>query len=70
MSNILRKKSKLTRQEFLKLSGAGVAGLVVLGSAGCGGSGSSSGQAELQFTNWISAEEASRENMETLIETY
>jgi multiple sugar transport system substrate-binding protein len=70
MSNVLRKKSTLTRQEFLKLSGAGVAGLVVLGSAGCGGSGSSSGQAELQFTNWISAEEASRANMETLIETY
>jgi len=33
--------TKLTRQEFLKLSGAGLAGATLLGAAGCrGGSGS------------------------------
>src|SRR5215208_4526438 len=31
----------LNRREFLRLSGAGLAGVALLGSAGCGGGGSS-----------------------------
>src|SRR3712207_5295489 len=40
----------LTRQEFLKLSGFGLAGVTLLGTVGCGGGGGSSGEG-LVFTS-------------------
>jgi multiple sugar transport system substrate-binding protein len=36
-------EGSLSRREFLRLGGAGLAGMAVLGAAGCGGSGSGSG---------------------------
>jgi putative spermidine/putrescine transport system substrate-binding protein len=42
---------RLTRQEFLKLSGAGLAGATVLGTLGCGGDGGSGGEG-LVFTSY------------------
>jgi putative spermidine/putrescine transport system substrate-binding protein len=45
--------TKLTRQEFLKLSGAGLAGATLLGAAGCGGGGSGGSAAKgLVFTSY------------------
>src|SRR5215203_6110593 len=38
-----RKKHWLSRQDFLKLGGVGLAGVAVLGASGCGGGGESSG---------------------------
>ncbi len=43
---MLRKRT-LSRQEFLKLGGAGLAGTVLLGSAGCGGGDQQSGQTSI-----------------------
>jgi multiple sugar transport system substrate-binding protein len=40
----------LSRRDFLKTSGAGLAGAVLLGTAGCGGSEQSGGATELYFT--------------------
>jgi multiple sugar transport system substrate-binding protein len=38
------RKNRLSRQDFLKLGGVGVAGVAVLGAMGCGGGGEGSGQ--------------------------
>jgi multiple sugar transport system substrate-binding protein len=40
----------LSRRDFLKVSGAGLAGAALLGTAGCGGSEQSGGPTELYFT--------------------
>jgi multiple sugar transport system substrate-binding protein len=42
----------LTRRDFLKMSGAGLAGATLLGSAACGGS-EGSGQVTLTFWSWV-----------------
>src|SRR5215211_5864824 len=45
--------TKLTRREFLKLSGAGLSGATLLGAAGCGGGGGGdSGGKGLVFTSY------------------
>jgi multiple sugar transport system substrate-binding protein len=40
---------RLSRRDFLKIGGAGLAGAALLGSAGCGGGGQSSGEIVLGF---------------------
>ena len=40
----------LSRRDFLKTSGAGLAGAVLLGTAGCGGGGQGGGMTELYYT--------------------
>ena len=52
-SEPLTNSRKLTRQEFLKLSGAGLSGATLLGAAGCGGGGGGdSGGKGLVFTSY------------------
>jgi hypothetical protein len=46
-------KECLTRREFLKVTGTGLAGMTVLGVVGCGGGGSQTGN--LQFASFYSA---------------
>ena len=41
---------KISRRDFLKLSGAGLAGAALLGVAGCGGGGGAGGAAEITFS--------------------
>ncbi len=43
----------LTRQDFLKMSGAGLAGAAMLGSAACGGTEGAGGQVTLTFWSWV-----------------
>ena len=38
------RKNRLSRQDFLKLGGVGVAGVALLGAMGCGGGGEGSGK--------------------------
>ena len=40
----------LSRRDFLKVGGAGLAGAVLLGATGCGGDEQSGGATELYFT--------------------
>jgi ABC-type glycerol-3-phosphate transport system substrate-binding protein len=40
----------ISRKDLLKTSGAGLAGAVLLGAAGCGGDGQSRGVTELYYT--------------------
>jgi putative spermidine/putrescine transport system substrate-binding protein len=53
-SEILTSSTKLSRREFLKLGGAGLAGATLLGAAGCGGGGGGGGSAGegLVFTSY------------------
>ncbi len=44
------KRSQLSRRDFLKVGGTGLAGAVLLGAAGCGGGEQSGGATELYFT--------------------
>jgi multiple sugar transport system substrate-binding protein len=39
----------LSRRDFLKMGGAGLAGAALLGTAGCGGGGSDSGELTLSW---------------------
>src|SRR3712207_8210220 len=41
---------KISRRDFLMLSGAGLAGAALLGVAGCGGGGGAGGAAEITFS--------------------
>src|SRR5215210_5717914 len=41
----------LSRKDFLKVGGAGLAGAALLGAAGCGGSEQSGGATEIYFTS-------------------
>ncbi len=54
----MRRSDRLTRRDFLKLSGAGVAGVGLLGVYGCGGGGSAS--EELNWASWANEGEAER----------
>jgi multiple sugar transport system substrate-binding protein len=40
----------VSRREFLRLGGAGLAGVTLLGVAGCGGGGQAGGQTDLTFS--------------------
>lgn len=61
----------LTRRDFLKVGGSAFAAASLLGIAGCGGSQSQGGdQASLEFANWVSAEAATRENMNKVLKAY
>ena len=42
---------KLSRRDFLRVGGAGLAGVTLLGAAGCGGGGQQGGATELVFTS-------------------
>ena len=42
---------RLSRKDFLKVGGAGLAGATLLGAAGCGGGGQQGGATELVFTS-------------------
>jgi len=55
----MNRVDRLTRRDFLKLSGAGVAGVGLLGIYGCGG-GSSGGQVD--WASWANSGEAARFN--------
>jgi hypothetical protein len=44
-----RRGAELSRKEFLRLGGAGLAGAALLGTAGCGGGGQAGGN-ELIFS--------------------
>ncbi len=50
MANRRAKPGTLSRRDFLKVGGTGLAGAVLLGSAGCGGSEQSGDATELYFT--------------------
>jgi multiple sugar transport system substrate-binding protein len=50
--------NRLTRRDFLKLSGAGAAGIGLLGVYGCGGGGGSTGQVD--WASWANSGEAER----------
>ena len=54
-------RTKLSRQEFLKLSGAGLAGATLLGTLGCGGGGGSAGRG-LVFTSYGGAFQKAQAN--------
>jgi multiple sugar transport system substrate-binding protein len=55
----MKSVDRLTRRDFLKLSGAGMAGVGLLGIYGCGrGGGSSSGQVD--WASWANSGEAER----------
>ena len=57
----MKSVDRLTRRDFLKLSGAGMAGVGLLGIYGCGrGGGSSSGQVD--WASWANSGEAARFN--------
>jgi len=61
----------LTRRDFLKVGGSAFAAASLLGLAGCGGSQSQDGdQGSLEFANWVSAEAATRENMNKVLKAY
>ena len=51
--------SRLTRRDFLRLSGAGVAGASLLGIYGCGGGGGSS-TGQVAWASWANSGEAER----------
>lgn len=54
----------------MKVGGGAFAAASLLGVTGCGGSESQGGQASLEFANWVSAEEATRENMNKVLKAY
>jgi len=61
----------LTRRDFLRVGGSAFAAASLLGIAGCGGSQSQGGgQASLEFANWVSAEAATRDNMNKVLKAY
>lgn len=61
----------LTRRDFLKVGGSALAAASILGLTGCGGSPSQEGeQVQLEFANWVSAEAATRENMNKVIKAF
>ena len=45
-----RRPTRLSRRDFLKVGGTGLAGAALLGAAGCGGGEQSGGPTELYFT--------------------
>lgn len=55
----MKARSRLTRRDFLKLSGAGVAGAGLLGVYGCGGGGGAS-SAQIDWASWANSGEAAR----------
>src|ERR671916_37154 len=55
----MKARSRLTRRDFLKLSGAGVAGAGLLGVYGCGGGGGAS-TAQIDWASWANSGEAAR----------
>jgi multiple sugar transport system substrate-binding protein len=56
--------AELSRRDFLRLGGAGLAGAALLGAAGCGGGGSGSGDLVL---SWAADETG---GLPTLIEQF
>jgi len=63
----------LTRGDFLRLTGAGIAGASLLGIAGCGGGqggAQGGGQVTLRFANWAASEEATRETLNKVIAAF
>jgi multiple sugar transport system substrate-binding protein len=43
-------RGRLSRRQFLRLGGAGLAGMAVLGAVGCGGGGEEGGAGSITFT--------------------
>ncbi len=71
MSGEIHTSRGLTRRDFLKVGGSAFAAASLLGLAGCGGSQSQDGdQGSLEFANWVSAEAATRENMNKVLKAY
>jgi multiple sugar transport system substrate-binding protein len=63
-------KRKLTRRNFLKLSGAGVAGAALLGASACGGDGGSQGGNEVTLRWWDYWDGAPDEAARTFLQRY
>ncbi len=71
MSGEIHMSKGLTRRDFLRVGGSAFAAASLLGIAGCGGSQSQGGgQASLEFANWVSAEAATRDNMNKVLKAY
>jgi multiple sugar transport system substrate-binding protein len=60
---VTRQRKAVSRREFLKLGGAGLAGAALLGAAGCGGS-QSSGSVVRYFTGTAETTSQERANIE------
>ena len=70
MGRVPQAAEGLTRRDFLKVGGGAFAAASILGLAGCGSSESQGGQVSLEFANWVSAEEATRANMNKVLKAY
>ena len=71
MSGEIHMSRGLTRRDFLRVGGSAIAAASLLGIAGCGGSQSQDGgQVSLEFANWVSAEAATRDNMNKVLKAY